>query len=364
MRKHILLLTLLTCCLVTAQEFRKYSNEFLSIGVDAAAMGMSKSVTASSNDVNAIYWNPAGLAGIKVHQGALMHSSYFAGIANYDYAAAAIAPKLEGGPVLAFSLIRFGVDNILNTTNIIDNEGGIDFSRIERFSTADYALNIAVAKNITSIPGLALGINAKIVRRIIGDFASSWGIGLDAGVQYKLKKWQLGIMARDITTTFNAWDFDAENLKDIQDAVPGQNQVIPEKIELTIPKIHLGIARDFELKNNKFHLLTELNFHARLIPTNDIVSTRYGSMTPSLGFQLDYLRFVYLRLGVGEFQNERQIDGTDSLSIQPNIGLGFKYHGVQIDYALTNIASAGNALYSNTFSLRIDFNFLQSRAKK
>ncbi|MGB2129300.1 MAG: PorV/PorQ family protein [Flavicella sp.] len=364
MRKHIFYLLLITYYFGTAQEFRKYSNEFLTIGVDAAAMGMSKSVTASSKDVNAIYWNPAGLAGITVNQGALMHSSYFAGIANYDYAAAAIAPKLEDGPVLAFSLIRFGVDNIQNTTNIVDNEGNIDFNRIERFSTADYALQVAFAKSIPQIKGLAVGINAKIVRRIIGDFASSWGIGLDAGIQYKLKRWQLGLMVRDITTTFNAWNFDETRLQDIQDAVEGQNQTIPEKIELTLPKVHFGIARDFTFKNEKFHLLTELNLHARLVETNDIVSTRYGSMTPSLGFQVDFQRFVFLRFGVGEFQKVREIDTSESLRVEPNIGLGFNYHGVQVDYALTNIASFGNALYSNTFSVKIDFDFLQKKSKK
>ncbi|MDG2497959.1 MAG: hypothetical protein P8M66_00420, partial [Flavobacteriaceae bacterium] len=43
-----------------SQTARKYSNEFLNIGVDASALGMSNAVVASSNDVNSGYWNPAG----------------------------------------------------------------------------------------------------------------------------------------------------------------------------------------------------------------------------------------------------------------------------------------------------------------
>jgi hypothetical protein len=31
---------------------RKYSNEFMNIGVDAAALGMANAVTASTSDVN------------------------------------------------------------------------------------------------------------------------------------------------------------------------------------------------------------------------------------------------------------------------------------------------------------------------
>lgn len=63
--------------MVTAQTVRKYSNEFLNIGVDAAAFGMSKSVVATSRDVNSSYWNPAGLTAVTDYQGAFMHAEYF-----------------------------------------------------------------------------------------------------------------------------------------------------------------------------------------------------------------------------------------------------------------------------------------------
>jgi hypothetical protein len=38
------------------QAVRKYSNEFMNIGVDAAALGMANAVTASTSDVNSGYW--------------------------------------------------------------------------------------------------------------------------------------------------------------------------------------------------------------------------------------------------------------------------------------------------------------------
>ena len=105
----ILILILVTPLLLSAQAFRGYSNEFLTIGVDAAGLGMSKSVVASSNDVNSIYWNPAGLVGIKDYQGSLMHASYFAGIANYNHASFALPLNKESA--IGISIIRFGVDD-------------------------------------------------------------------------------------------------------------------------------------------------------------------------------------------------------------------------------------------------------------
>jgi hypothetical protein len=50
--KSIFLL-LLVCTVNYGQAVRKYSNEFMNIGVDAAALGMAN-VTASTSDVNSV----------------------------------------------------------------------------------------------------------------------------------------------------------------------------------------------------------------------------------------------------------------------------------------------------------------------
>ena len=341
--------------IIKAQALRNYSNEFLTIGVDAAALGMSKSVVATSNDVNSGYWNPAGLVNIKDYQGALMHSSYFAGIANYNYAA--FAMPIDNRSALGVSIIRFGVDDILNTTELIDSQGNIDFNRISLFSAADYALTISYARNLI-LKDVYFGMNAKIVRRTIGDFANSWGVGLDAGIQYEKGNWKFGLMLRDISTTFNIWTIDTDAFATIQNAIPGQNQELPEATEITKPKIQFGVARSFRL-GRFFNLLTEADLNMRFAKTNDLISTSIASIDPALGFQLDYDEFVFLRAGIGNFQNTTEFDGSKNLSLQPNFGVGFLYNGIQIDYALTNIGSLGNALFSNIFSVKIDYSFFR-----
>lgn len=355
MKYKFLILTLLFPLLFNAQAFRNYSNEFLNIGVDAAALGMSKAVVAKTNNVNATYWNPAGLVGIEDYQGSLMHASYFAGIANYNHAA--FAMPIDKESAFGFSIIRFGVDDILNTTELIDNDGNIDFNRISLFSAADYAFNIAYARNLI-FKDLKFGVNAKIVRRIIGDFASSWGFGFDAGIQFERNNWMFGLMVRDITTTFNSWAINEDEFNKISGAIPGQNQELPETTEITKPKLQLGVAKDFRI-GRFFHLLTEVDLNVRFEQTNDIFSSEFGSIDPAVGLQLDYDKLVFLRLGVGNFQNIREFDNSKSLTTQPNFGVGFNYKGIQIDYALTNIGSVGNALYSNIFSVTFDYNFFR-----
>lgn len=340
---------------LNAQAFRNYSNEFLNIGVDAAALGMSKAVVATTNNVNAIYWNPAGLVGITDYQGSLMHASYFAGIANYNHAA--FAMPIDRESAIGISIIRFGVDDILNTTELIDNDGNIDFNRISLFSAADYAFNIAYARNLI-FKDLKFGVNAKVVRRIIGDFASSWGFGFDVGLQFERNNWKFGLMARDITTTFNSWAINEEEFNKIRDAIPGQNQELPETTELTKPKLQLGVAKDFRI-GRLFNLQTEVDLNVRFQQTNDIFSSEAASIDPAIGFQLDYDQLVYLRLGLGNFQYITQFNDTKSLSTQPNFGLGFNYKGIRIDYALTNIGSVGNALFSNIFSITFDYSFFR-----
>ncbi len=352
MRLKLLLTLVLSLVSLTLFSQTKYSNEFMNIGVDAAALGMSNAVTANTNDVNSGYWNPAGLVNIEDKQLALMHSSYFANIANYDYAA--FAMPLDDRSAIGLSLIRFAVDDILDTTQLIDDQGNVNYDRVSLFSTADYGLTFSYARKLP-VQGLNYGVNAKVIRRVIGDFANSWGFGLDAGIQFETdNNWQFGLMARDITTTFNSWSYDEEAFARIQNAIEGQNQELPESTELTIPKLQIGIAKNYVFHYD-YSLRAELDLNVRFEQNNDLISTSFASINPALGFEFGYIDMIYLRTGVGNFQNELQIDDSESLSFQPSFGVGFKYRGIQVDYAFTDIGDQSVALYSNVFSVKLDF---------
>ncbi len=350
MKKRALYLFIFVYSITHSQAVRKYSNEFMNIGVDAAALGMANAVTANTNDVNSGYWNPAGLIGIEDKQISLMHASYFANIAQYDFAS--YATVIDDESAWGISMIRFGVDDILNTTQLIDSEGNIDYNRVSKFSTADYGFTFSYARKL-KLQGFQYGVNAKIIRRIIGDFANSWGFGVDVGLQFQRNDWKFGLMLRDITTTYNIWNINEKEYAKVQNAIPGQNQDLPESTEITLPKAQFGMSKKFEF-HNETSLLACANLNMEFAKTNDVFATDFVSIAPAIGFEYGYTDLVFLRTGFGNFQNAVQIDNSTNLSFQPNIGLGFKYKGIQIDYALTDIGNQSAALYSNVFSLKVD----------
>ncbi len=347
-------------------QFRKYSNEFLNIGAGARGLAMGSAQEATVSDATAGYWNPAGLVNVKDNpQVALMHAEYFAGIGKYDYGTLAI-PLSNGKRTLGISLLRFAVDDIPNTIFLVQPDGTINFDNITTFSSADYAFIFSLAQQlkIKKKHNLNFGINAKIIHRTAGDFATSWGFGFDAGVQYEHKNWKLGLMARDLTTTFNAWSYSLND--NIREVFYLTNNDIPVKsTELTAPQLIFGGAYNFKI-NNTLSLLTEtsldLTFDGR---RNTVISSKVVSIDPKLGMELSVKNVFFVRGGINNFQ--KALDESDSTNThkvwiyQPSIGAGFRISNVEIDYAFTNLANQSNPLYTNIFSLRLD---LKKKPKK
>ena len=333
-------------------QFRSYSNEFLNIGVDARAFGMGNAVVANVSDANATYWNPAGLTQIGDRwQGAAMHAEYFQSIAKYDYIAAAI--PLGNHNTVGVSLYRFGVDDILNTTELIDSQGNIDYDRISTFSAADYALALSYAGGFFNLENINFGVNAKLVYRNVGKFANAYGFGIDAGAQYRQGDFAAGIMVRDITSTFNVWSINEDELNQLEVQGVLLNEPPEETLELTLPKVQIGVSQKVHF-NDKFTGLGELDLNFNFRDGNELVSAGGLSFSPAAGVEIGYDDMVFLRAGVNNFQKIQNFNGDQEFQFQPNIGLGFKYNGISIDYALTDIGDQSIALYSNIFSVKID----------
>jgi hypothetical protein len=331
----------------------KYSNEFLSIGVGARALGMSNSVVSNVSDGTSAYWNPAGLLKIEdKYEVSLMHAAYFAGISNYDFVG--FAMPVDSMSHMAISALRFGVDDIPDTRFLYDANGRINYDNIRFFSAADYAFLFSYARKIPVLGGLDVGANFKVVHRNVGEFANAWGFGVDIGAQKAIGRWQLGLMFRDVTGTFNAWSHNADLVKDVY---AHTGNVIPvSSVEVTLPRLILGISRNFTL-GEKIALLASADIETTFDGKRNVaLKTEVMSFAPSAGIELDYAKIAFLRLGAGKFQEIKGFNNTKMTSWQPNFGLGVKVNVFRIDYALTDFSNSAQALYSHVFSLSLGLN--------
>ncbi len=329
----------------------KYSNEFLSVGVGARAFAMGNVAVASQSGVEAAYWNPASLVDLsKKYEISAMHAEYFAGMAAYDYVGFGV--KLDEKSALALSVIRYGVDDIPNTLELIDKDGNIRYDLVTTFSAADYAFLFSYAKK-TKIEGLSIGGNVKIIYRHTGEFASAYGFGIDAAVKYKKGKWQMGALLRDASSTFNAWVFKTDDLEDVFNTT--DNEIPENSTEITLPRLILGVSRDVRL-SDKVSVLAELDLDFTFDgKRHTFIEGDPVSIDPHMGLEFQYQDLIYIRMGVGNIQRETDFQQKESLVFQPNMGLGIHYKNFRLDYALTDIGDQSISKYSNVFSLSYAF---------
>ena len=340
----------------TCVRAQKYSNEFLTIGVGARAHGMGTAVTATQNDVFSAAWNPAGLAGMDADAGleiGAMHAEWFGGVGNYDYLGFTL-PLASKNQRLGLSLIRFGIDNIPNTLSLYESDGTINFDNVTEFSSADYAFLGTYARSYQRTKStIRVGGNVKVIHRSIGEFASSWGFGLDLGAQLENNDWTFAFLGRDITTTFNAWSFsftdDERATLELTD-----NEVPINSVETTNPTFVLAAARRFAL-TEKIGLTAELD----LIATTDgrrntLLSADPVSLDPAFGLEAAYGDFVFVRAGVSQLQRIQDFDQMERLNSRPSLGLGLKVGQLNVDYAYTDLGDdEGRSTYSHVVSVRL-----------
>ena len=348
--------------LLTNAQVAKYSNEFLSLGIGARGLAMSNTMAALSDDVSSAYWNPAGLVHMqRPYQLAVMHAEYFASIAKYDYIG--VGYRIDNKQAIAFSWIRFGVDNIMNTMDLIDKQGNLDYNRITYFTAADNAFLLSYAYNFERVKGISVGANAKIIHRKIGRWSNAWGFGFDVGLQYVNKGWKVGAMLKDATSTFNAWSSHLTE-EDIEKFIELKNDLPEDGLEMTLPKLNIGGAKFIPFGkgfSGTFALDFDCTFDGK---RNVLIKSKVLSIDPHFGMEFAYKTIVALRAGIGNFQQIPYFDGRNKFNCQINFGIGVGIKDIVfIDYAYTNLGNISIALDSHIFSLKIALDSFKSKKK-
>lgn len=310
---------------IKAQSVAKYAGEFLAIGVGGRAMGMGGAYVALATDATAAYWNPSAAAALDYPEIFLMHDERFAGLVNYDVAAAAI--PYGSNASLGLTVVRLGVDGIQDTRNaLIDLNGNgqfdpgdrIDHSKITYFSSADWAAFLTYAQRGSD--DLSYGLNLKLIRRSLGD-ATATGVGFDLGVRYRAAdRIFLGANLQDATTSLIAWS-------------TGRNELIS-------PTLKVGGAASFDLLGGA--LTPALDVDVRFENRRYASTAHLGpvSFDPRLGLEFDYRQTVALRGGMNDLR-------------QLSVGAGLHLRKLDLDYSFTGFGNNNDLGSTHRISLRI-----------
>ncbi|MFQ5335765.1 MAG: hypothetical protein ACE5DN_06790, partial [Flavobacteriales bacterium] len=125
--------------------------------------------------------------------------------------------------------------------------------------------------------------------------------------------------------------------------------------EVTLPKFLLGASRKFIFKRD-FSAMPELDMDITTDgKRNVLIKGDPISIDPHFGVEFGFRDFIFIRGGLGNFQQVKSDLGNRNLTIfQPNIGLGVRIKTLSIDWAMTDIGDVSVALYSHIFSLKLD----------
>lgn len=245
----------------------KYAGEFLYLGVGGRPLAMGGAYTASDGDVFSAYYNPAGLVDLNSYQAAFMHSETFGSLLNHDYFA--IAKKQSGG-VAAISLYRLGGGGILVTEEYLGR-----YRVLEEESHADHVLSFAYGRNQS--PRLDWGLAAKVIHRDIATY-SAWGLGIDAGIRYRVfEDFTSALAIQDLTGTLLSYSNDNK--------------------ETVTPTVKTGIGYTRESGDFKGTFLTDIDW--RFEGREDAANFSLGSVSGDyhIGLEVLYKRVVAARVG-------------------------------------------------------------------
>lgn len=173
-KKNIFLALLLICQYGmpkdTPVKMGTTAASFLEIGVGSAAVGMGSAYTTMAEDISAIYWNPARLAGIQNIQAMFMYQPWLVDI-SFSFTGAAIPLEKFGVFGLGITLLNSGD---IEETTLDYQEGTGSF-----YNASDVAVSFCYARALTD--NFSVGFSGKYVSQRISTMKAS-ALALDMGV--------------------------------------------------------------------------------------------------------------------------------------------------------------------------------------
>ncbi len=298
--------------------------QFLKIGVGSRPIGMGGAYTATSDDINALYWNPAGIANISSREAYFNHVNWISDV-NLDYAG--FASGIPGfGTIGAFVSVMSMGDMMVRTLDQPEGTG-------ENFSAGSLLIGLSYARNLTE--DFSIGFNAKYINEYIWH-ENAVGFAFDIGTLYKINILNEFRLGASISNFGPKMKLSGRDILQITHVGAGEGNIINTDLQLDEFELPLmfrfGVAVD-AVKSEDNRVTVALD----AVHPND--NTEYINS----GIEYTWKEIVFIR---GGYKSLFERDGEQGVTF----GFGLNYRLVEsvkvvLDYAYEDFGRLKNVQY-------------------
>lgn len=329
MKTNIIVLVLVAFLLIPAIDAQTEKTgttaaQVLKLNVGPRGIGMGGAFAASANDVSALYWNPAGIAGLSGNEAAFSHAALYADI-RHDFAGFTTGIQ-DFGTVGAFVNVLSMNEMKVRTIEIPQGTG-------ENFSAGALVMGLSFARNLTD--HFSIGFNAKYVSEYIYNMRAN-GFAIDVGTLYSIPVMNELRIAANIANFGSKMRLEGRDVIVITPSGAGGDNLINSYQELdqfSLPLIfRFGLAADV-VKETDHTVTAEID----AVHPND--HTEYIN----LGAEYAWNKTVYLRAGYNSlFEKDTEKGITCGFGIDYRV---MEMVSVKIDYAYQYYGRLKNIQY-------------------